>query len=353
MIVDDSNVNIDVLVHTLGNDYDISVAKNGIIALEIMRKSPPDLVLLDIMMPEMDGIEVYQRMKKDPSLRDISVIFITAMGAIFNEEKGLALGAVDYIVKPIQPRIVKLRVSNHIELLQAQKQLQNQNIILERKVEERTREIQKLQDVTIESLASLAETRDPETGHHILRTKLYVKVILEALTKQHPSLTKDKKLIINSSPLHDIGKVGIPDHILLKPGKLTLDEFNIIKLHTTYGWQALKRAQKQTEASSFLKFASDMAHSHHEKWDGSGYPQGLKGKDIPLVGRIMAIADVYDALISRRSYKDPFSHEEAIEIITVGDGRTSPDHFDPEILQAFKDNQQLFLEISQKYSEDN
>jgi len=355
MVVDDSKINIDILVDLLRAEYDIRVARDGIMALELMRQEPPDLVLLDIMMPGMDGLEVCRQMQADPLLRNIGVIFVTAMAESFDEQQGLEIGAIDYLTKPIQPAIVKLRIKNHLELKKARVQLEAQNLILEDKVRERTREVLHTQDITIECMASLAETRDPETGNHIQRTKLYIKTMLDIMMAQDPAYCKcsqnEAELIVKSAPLHDIGKVGIPDHILLKPGKLTATEFTVIKRHTTCGWRALQVAQDRVGVNTFLQIAADLAYAHHEKWDGSGYPRGLKAEDIPFCGRLMAIADVYDALISRRSYKEPFSHEKAVHIITCGDGRTSPEHFDPKILAVFRENHELFFNISQCYAE--
>ncbi len=300
MVVDDSKINIDIMVELLENDYEIMVARGGKTALENMRSEPPDLLLLDIMMPEMDGYEVCRQMKNDPDLRDITVIFVTAMGDNIDEQKGLVLGAVDYIIKPYNPDIVKVRVKNHLELILAREQLKSHNVILEKKIEERTAELTLVQDMTIECLATLTDTRDPETGNHIIRTKNYVQALIEKLEGQSSCCrnvdAKRLKLIIKSTPLHDIGKVGIPDHILLKPGRLTASEFDIIKKHTIYGWQALRRTEKKLNQCTFLNIAANLAYTHHEKWDGSGYPRGLKGEAIPLSGRLMAIADVYDAL---------------------------------------------------------
>jgi putative two-component system response regulator len=355
MVVDDSKTNIDILVDLLGAEYDIRVARDGVTALEIMRDDPPALVLLDIMMPDVDGLEVCRRMQTDPLLQNVDVIFVTAMVDSFDEQQGLEAGAVDYITKPIKPGIVKLRIRNHLELKMARAQLVAHNHHLEEKVRERTREVLHTQNITIECLASLAETRDPETGNHIQRTKRYVQVLLERLMEKNPSYCKcsqeEARLIVKSAPLHDIGKVGIPDHILLKPGRLTATEFAVIRRHTTYGWQALQVAQKRAEANTFLQVAANMAYSHHEKWDGTGYPRRLQGEDIPLCGRLMAIADVYDALISRRTYKEPFSHEKAVEIIRQGDGRTEPEHFDPEIRAVFMANHEIFHQISQRHAE--
>jgi len=356
MVVDDSKTNIDLLVGLLIDEYDIRVARDGLMALELMRQEPPDLVLLDIMMPGMDGFEVCRQMQAEPLLQDIGVIFVTAMTESLNEQQGLEVGAIDYLTKPIQPAIVKLRVKNHLELQNVKRQLEEQNLLLEDKVRERTKEVLHTQDITIECMASLAETRDPETGNHIQRTKHYVKIMLDIMMEQHPTYCQcnqqKAELIVKSAPLHDIGKVGIPDHILLKPGRLTATEFAVIKRHTTYGWRALQVAQDRAGLNTFLQTAADLAYTHHEKWDGTGYPRGLKGEDIPLCGRIMTIADVYDALISRRSYKDPFSHEKAVHILTCGDGRTIPEHFDPKVLAVFKKHHELFFKISQRYGED-
>lgn len=356
MVVDDSKLNIEILVALLSDEYDIMVARDGQSALRIMRENVPDLVLLDIMMPKMDGIEVCRHMKADSVLRHVDVIFVTAMGEDFDEQHGLEVGAVDYITKPIRPSIVKLRVRNHLELRRIRRQLLQHNHELEEKVCQRTHEIQRIQDVTIECLASIAETRDPETGGHIQRTKHYVSLLLDKIMLQHPccpDLTPEiAQMIVKSAPLHDIGKVGIPDSILLKPGKLTDEEFQIIKAHPYYGYKALHKAGGRLGSGSFLDVAADLSYTHHEKWDGSGYPRGLKGAQIPWSGRLMALADVYDALISRRSYKDSFSHQRAVEIISRGDGRTKPDHFDPVVLEAFMANHSMFEQISRRYSDE-
>jgi putative two-component system response regulator len=253
---------------------------------------------------------------------------------------------VDYITKPISPSIVKARVNTHLCL----KEMRDD---LGRMVEQRTMELELTQDATILAMASLAETRDNETGNHIRRTQHYVLALAEHLQDKPTYLGYfDKetiRLLHKSAPLHDIGKVGIPDHILLKPGRLTTEEFTIMKTHTSLGRDSIQGAVKFLGDNSFLRFASDISISHHEKWDGSGYPFHLKGEEIPFAGRLMAVADIYDALISKRVYKPPFPHSKAVKIITEGDGRTLPDHFDPMILQAFSEIKEQFRDIALQY----
>ena len=350
LVVDDTAINIDILVETLSKiTSDIAVAMDGPSALEIARESPPDMILLDIMMPGMDGYEVCRRLKADPALRDIPIMFITAMSEIENKTQGFELGAVDYITKPFQAVEVKARVKTHLALQKARKALAQQNEILEIKVQERTQQLVLTQEVTIESMAALAEYRDPETGGHIQRTKNYVRTLALHLQREPQYckiLTNEViELLYLSAPLHDIGKVGIPDHILLKPGKLTDAEFEEMKKHTVYGRDTLRSAANKLGGQSFLRFAMEIAYSHQEQWDGSGYPEGLKGEDIPLSGRLMALADVYDALISRRVYKPPFTHQRAVEIILEGKGR----HFDPGMVDAFMEIQEDFRQIALRF----
>ncbi len=353
MVVDDTASNIDILLETLGNEYEIIVALDGKTAIEQAQNSIPDIILLDIMMPGMDGYEVCKRLKKIGITQNIPVVFVTAMNDAIDEEKGLELGAIDYITKPFSPPIVKARVKNHIAFQLAKEAVERQNDILEDIIAERTRELMITQDVTIQCMASLAETRDMDTGAHIRRTQFYVKILAEKL-KSSPEYCKiltreNMELIYKSAALHDIGKVGVPDYILLKGDMLTGEEFEEMKKHTVYGRNALLEAEKMLGTNSFLRFAKEIAYSHHEKWDGTGYPEALAGKKIPLSGRLMAIADVYDALISHRIYKPAFSHETAFEIITKGDGRVMPGHFDPEILDVFISLSEEFRQIAAKF----
>lgn len=352
LAVDDTPANIDVIKATLTDDYMVQAAINGAMALKIIERKQPDLILLDIMMPDMDGYEVCQKLKAQESTRDIPIIFVTTQSEIEDEATGLALGAADYITKPISPPILKERVKTQLKLKEANDFLKHQNQILEQKVEERTRKVNKLQDVAMVAMGALAETRDPETGNHIRRTQRYMKLLAEKL-KDHPKyqhyLTpKNIMLLFKTSPLHDIGKVGVPDHILLKPGKLTDDEFEQMKEHPKYGRDALEAAEVASdESEDFLECAKEIAYGHHEKWDGSGYPEGLSGDDIPISARLMALSDVYDALVSRRVYKPAFPHEKAVAIIKEGRGS----HFDPDMVDAFLASSEEFYAIAQKYSD--
>ncbi|WP_432695183.1 HD domain-containing phosphohydrolase [Marinobacterium sp. YM272] len=337
LIVDDTPANVSLMNNILKDRYKTKIATSGEKALKIAQSdTPPDLILLDIMMPDMDGYEVCETLKADPQTADIPVVFLTAKVSVEDETHGLSLGAVDYITKPISPPIVLERVKNHLTLKEARDVLKHQNQILEDRVQDRTKKLGELQDVAMEAMGALAESRDPETGNHIRRTQLYVKLLAEELC-DHPRfqdfLTPEHiTLLFKAAPLHDIGKVGVPDAILLKPGKLTDEEFEKMKLHTVYGRDALVAAEKKlSEPSDFLTIAKEIAYSHQEKWDGSGYPEGLAGEEIPFSARLMAIADVYDALISRRVYKPPFPHEKAVSIMTEGRGS----HFDPDMLDAF------------------
>ncbi|GAB6146556.1 response regulator [Desulfocicer niacini] len=352
LAVDDTPTNIDTVKAVLSEKYLIQAAVDGKTALKIIQKKKPDLILLDIMMPGMDGYEVCQRIKADPANENIPIIFLTARDEVEDETKGLSLGAVDYITKPISPSILQVRIKNHLLLKASRDFLKRQNEILEKKVIERTQQMEELQDVSMVAMGALAESRDPETGNHIRRTQHYVK-LLATLLQNHPRfkafLTPTViTSLFKSAPLHDIGKVGIPDHILLKPGKLTEDEFHIMKRHATYGANAISAAEtKISRAEPFLIFAKEIASSHHEKWDGSGYPLKLKGDEIPTSARLMAVADVYDALISRRVYKPPFSHETSVAIIKEGEGS----HFDPDMVDIFLENSDQFNTIAQQYAD--
>ena len=353
LVVDDTPDNIDLLRAVLEDDYRTKIAVNGERALKIAAGSDqPDLILLDIMMPGMSGYDVCRALKADPATAGIPVIFVTAMSEVADEQLGLALGAVDYITKPISAPIVLARIRTQLAMKQMQDFLRDQNHYLETEVERRVQEVAALQDVTIHAMASLAETRDSETGNHIRRTSHYLKALAEkvrGLPRFRDFLTdKNIELLFKTAPLHDIGKVGIPDHILLKPGRFEPHEMAVMKTHTTLGRDAILAAEHELGIEvDFLKYAKEIAYSHHEKWDGSGYPQGLAGEDIPISARLMALADVYDALISRRIYKQGMDHAQAVRIIVEGRGS----HFDAEIVDAFLQIQDQFIAISHRYAD--
>lgn len=349
LVVDDIKANVDIMLETLGDTYEVAVAIDGESALQAVAENRPDIILLDIIMQGMDGYEVCRRLKADTATAAIPVIFITAMTEVVDETKGLDLGAVDYISKPFSPAIVRARVKTQLSLVLASRELEQQNDILEARVTERTKELEFTQNVTIHCLTTLCETRDNETGSHILRTQRYIKALadkLAPLPKFAPHLDASTiQSFFKCAPLHDIGKVGIPDTILQKPGKLTDAEREIMRTHCALGFQALQESEKMFKLEhipSFLAHAKDIAYTHHEKWDGSGYPRGIAGDDIPISGRLMAVADVYDALISKRVYKPAFTHEKAVEIIAKDSGT----HFDPDMGEAFLAIQEEFKAIA-------
>ncbi|MGF1755418.1 two-component system response regulator [Vibrio makurazakiensis] len=350
LVVDDIAENRVLLHSLLKPHFQVRIATCGAQAVEAAHQYPPDIILLDIMMPQMDGYEVCRRLKNDRVTEPIPIIFLTAKSQIEDEEKGFEMGAVDYLLKPISPPILLSRVNTHLRLKRAISNLSKHNDLLEEKVKMRTHELESLQGATISAMASLAETRDNETGNHIRRTQRYVKVLAEELLRLN--LYKDQlrpeslMALYKSAPLHDIGKVGIPDQVLLKPGKLTEEEFDIMKAHALLGREVIETVEESIDFSSdFLVYAKEIAYCHHEKWDGSGYPQGLKGENIPLSARLMAIADVYDALISKRVYKPPFSHEQSVQIITEGRDQ----HFDPVLIDIFLTIEDTFKDIADAF----
>ncbi|MDD0813932.1 two-component system response regulator [Curvibacter sp. HBC28] len=355
LVVDDMPDNLTVLGELLQADYRVRAANSGPAALRLAASEPqPDLILLDVMMPGMDGLEVLRQLQADPALRHIPVLFVTAMDDTADEAHGLALGALDYITKPLRPAIVKARVKTQLELKRARDLLARQNASLEAEVARRMAENQRIQHISIHALARLAETRDPETGNHLLRTQSYVRLLGEHLAP-HPRfaaelspLAIDK--IAKSAPLHDIGKVGIPDQVLLKPGKLNPEEWTLMKTHALLGATAIERAEQDLADEGgppidFLAYAKQIARHHHERWDGQGYPDGLAGEDIPVAARLMALADVFDALISRRVYKPPFSFEAARELILADSGR----QFDPDVCAAFEACYLEFCAVAERY----
>lgn len=361
LLVDDDPVVLSSMNDSLRGEFRTRVATAGHRALELANQLPlPDLILLDIELPDLDGYEVCRRLKEDPRTCDVPVMFLSGHSEVIDVTRGLDIGAVDFVSKPIVPPILRARVKTHLRLRDARQQLQAQNATLEIQVEERTsalrkqtREVLRVQEMTIVALGSLAETRDNETGNHIRRTQGYVRVLCEH-SAAGPLLAgrydpETLTLIWKSAPLHDIGKVGIPDAILLKPGRLSVEEFEVMKQHTTLGRRALELAvQESGNDRSFLVIASQIAYCHHEHWNGKGYPEGLAGESIPIPARLMAVADVYDALVSRRIYKAPIPHADAVEMIRQGRGT----QFDPRVIDCFIDHAEEMRDIYATYADD-
>jgi len=350
LVVDDEVFYIDILVDLLAKQYTVSIAKNGQQALDRIENGYiPDLILLDVLMPDLNGYEVCKLLKAHEVTKDIPVIFLTVKSDVESEMSGFEIGAADYISKPFSMPVVKARVSTHLTLARTRKRLETEKSLLEAKVKERTQEISRTQDIAMYCMSTVVEARDNETGAHIRRTQHYIKALADYLRTHQEfkdTLTNDYiDMLYKSAPLHDIGKVAVPDAILLKPGKLNETEWEEMKKHTTYGLEALERTEAVYGSSSFLKIAKEIVCCHHERWDGTGYPTGLFGKNIPISARLMALADCYDALISKRSYKEPFSYEQARKIILDGRGT----HFDPYVVDAFIKLEASFISIAKQF----
>ena len=330
LIVDDTAEDITVLVETLKEDYHVKAAINGDLALKIVQSSLPDIILLDIMMPGIDGYEVCRRLKADHTTRHIPVIFISAKMSVCDELMGLEIGAVDYITKPISPARVQARIRTHLALY-------DQNRELDRKVLEQTAEINQTRLQIIQRLGRAAEYKDDETGMHVVRMSHYARLL--GIAAGMSEIEAD--MLMNAAPMHDIGKIGIPDNILKKPGKLSGDEFQIMQGHAQIGADIIG-----DDASELLKMAKIVALTHHEKWNGQGYPNRLKGEEIPRIGRIVAIADVFDALTSERPYKAAWPVQDAIAFIEQAAG----EHFDPQLVKHFVAILPQVLEIKNRYS---
>jgi putative two-component system response regulator len=349
ILVDDNPTNLMNGMNVLSTRYSVFTTPSAEKMFTLLEKHRSDLILLDIEMPEMNGYEAIKILKSKPETSDIPVIFLTGKNETNDELDGLTLGAIDYITKPFVPVLLLKRIEVHL-LVESQKrtlesqreELENFNENLQQMVEEKTRTVFELQDSILKTVADLVESRDDITGGHIERTQRGVGILAEALGN-HPRygseiLDCDRKLLLQSSQLHDVGKISISDRILQKPGRLDPEEFEEMKKHTTFGVQIIERIEATTKASDFLKYAKIFAGTHHERWDGKGYPKGLKAEEIPIQGRVMALADVYDALTSVRPYKKAFPHEEAVKIISEGKGT----QFDPVLTD-------LFLEVADKF----
>lgn len=345
LLVDDDVESIDMVIRSLGNDYDIIVLKNGNDAMEIASDEQPDIILLDILMPLLNGCEICRKLKNDRKTKHIPVIFLTGITGSQSKKICFDAGAADYIVKPFETEELKARINNHIFLKKAQENLHTQKHLLEMKVEERTFELKealkKMEFSSLEAILRLsraAEYRDDDTGNHVFRVGLYSAEIGKALNMAENSVKK----LLWAAPMHDVGKIGVPDRILQKPGKLDMEEWGIMKNHTLVGSKILEGS-----FSDIICTAEMLALGHHEKWNGKGYPEGRRGEDIPLLCRIVAIADVFDALTTERPYKQAFTIEKSLNIIAEERG----EHFDPRVVDAFFSIRNIILDIREKYSD--
>ena len=342
IIVDDVAANLTAAKSALSDKYDVFAVISGEKLFSLMTKIMPDLILLDVEMPEMNGYEIIKVLKKSEKTAHIPVIFLTGKIDPEHEIKGLNLGAVDYITKPFSRALLLKRIDLHVLFERQKHELLKHNLNLESEVDKKTRTVMELQTAILKSVAELVECRDHVTGGHIERTQFYLSKLIRLL-KDHNYYTDelsalDIPLLIMSSQLHDVGKISIRDSILLKPGSLDPDEFTEMKKHTSYGMEIIRKIESSTTENEFLHYAEILAGNHHERWDGKGYPNGLKGNEIPISGRLMALVDVYDALTNDRPYKKAFTHEESVEIIREGLGTL----FDPVLCEIFIENNQAF-----------
>ena len=337
LVVDDTEIARRLLETLLQSEGFITLsAENGERALQLAESELPDLILLDLMMPGMDGFTVAHRLKSNPETKAIPIIVVSALEDRESRMRGLEAGAEEYLTKPVDRMDLRIRVRNLLRLKEFSDFLKDHNRLLEAEVQARTKDLQNAFVESIFTLMRASEYRDDETGAHVKRISYYTKVLAEAIGMDEEFCER----IFYASPMHDIGKIGIPDHILLKPGSFTPEEWEIMKTHTSIGHDILSG-----NSSPYLQMGQEIALNHHERWCGGGYPRDIKGEEIPLPARIMQLADVYDALRSKRPYKEAFSHEKTVEIITQGDGRTDPSHFDPKLLEAFKQCVDKFAEI--------
>ncbi|RLA86386.1 MAG: two-component system response regulator [Deltaproteobacteria bacterium] len=346
MVVDDDRGSLRVLSEILkAAGYDVMAFDSGINALKAIFKSPPDLIILDIVMPGIDGLELCRMLKENPEFSDIPVLFISGVDDVDNKLRAFSVGGADYITKPFHLREIQARVKTHLQLRAAHLELKQYNRELQRMVEEKVKEILESQLSTIVAISKLVEYHDIETGQHIERVQMFCKILALSLKDFSPhGLSVDDEFVETiywAAALHDIGKVGIPDNILLKPNRLTPSEKEIMKSHTIIGARALEEVQRKYPRNKFLNMGIEIARWHHERWDGKGYPDGLSGEEIPLSARIMALADMYDALRAKRPYKPAFGHAETVEAIKAEEGHA----LDPTIVEAFLKVEESFSQI--------
>lgn len=336
ILVDDDITNLTVGKNALSDAYDTYTVPSGEKLMQLLNTVHPDMILLDINMPGMNGYDIIANLKRKQETVDIPVVFLTSKSDMDSELQGLTLGAIDYINKPFSAPLLRKRIETHLLVIEQQRELRHYNRNLKALVSEKARTVFELQNAVLNTVAELVECRDDVTGGHISRTQEYLQLLLEEMFRggvyEEETSTWDLEFLIPSAQLHDVGKIMVPDYILKKPGRLTSEEFEQMKQHTTQGAKIIETIERSTTENTFLKHAKIFALYHHEKWDGSGYPLGLCGEEIPLQGRMMAIVDVYDALVSERPYKRAFSHEEAVDIITEQSGK----QFDPVLVEVFR-----------------
>ena len=354
-LVDDDMTNLTIGKKALAGTYNVFTLNAGQVMLNMLENITPNLILLDVNMPEMDGYQAIEKLKSNPATAKIPVIFLTALTTEETELKGLSMGAIDYITKPFSPQLLLKRLEVHLLVEEQRRELVNQkqellllNNNLEQLVEEKTKTVVELKNAILSTMAELVEYRDAITGGHIVRTQRYIKALMDAMKEHRVYAAEvsalDEELVLQSCQLHDVGKISVSDAILNKPAKLDPEEFESIKKHTTFGGEVINRLIDKTADSDFLEYAKIFAMTHHEKWDGNGYPKGLKGEEIPLLGRMMAISDVYDALVETRPYKSAYNHDGAVKIIMDGRGK----HFDPHLVDLFEKVHGEFDRISEE-----
>jgi len=350
-VVDDNKSNLVTALDALSSHYTVLTFDSGARMLSVMEKKMPDLILLDVQMPDMNGYQVMVRLKANHRFKKVPVIFLTAMDSVIDEVKGLEMGALDYIIKPFSAVLLRKRVELHLKLFDYSNNLERMVQDKIQEITKKTNHVESLKNSLLRTTAELVEYRDETTGNHIERTQEYLELFINAMkvydVYADEARSFDMELVLQSSQLHDVGKISVRDAILFKPDRLTPEEYEEMKLHATMGEKIINKMKATTHESDFLEYARIFAVAHHERWDGSGYPAGLQGEAIPLLGRIMAIADVYDALVTKRPYKEAYPHDQAVQVIYEGRGT----HFDPALIDLFMQIHTEFNNISNHLKE--